>query len=773
MKRSSLALPLALAACLAPHVRGQSPDTDRRPFRPIYESDIPASRQANSAAVSGDPPPSCPVCAAEGEGNCQAADGGFSWSIDRINAGEIITGGIMADDFIANSTTISQFCFSPDFICHNDCGNCICECRNPEGAELPPPDQFSVSFREDGGEDADPNTDPGFPGTLLANSPVGVVPISDKAFATCGSSGWDYSVVFDPPIQGLVEGRRYWVELSGIGKRIRDGIGCEVVIRSSVSGNGWALLEYDLFGTQKWDVNDLHPWKEEGVGQDWPFCINGGLTVPPPMTGACCACDGTCSDGMPWEDCLQSLDIVGGSVNAVGETIGLFFPLQACADIACENIVGSVQGDECSDPVVIEQQPFESTTLKYSNLCATTDGPSVLAACSGFPGENNFPRDREVGNDLWVATNASCDGRIDIDICGGQLDAVMAVYTNGTSTCPHEIGQCPPKEKERVFCTSAECSIGDAPTMGIRARSSCKGGSSDALPCKSDNECPGGTCEGQCFLIRLAGRNGEVGTGQIEIVCGLECFDTSPVVQETIFVKASETNAPSGKQRFLSFSVGDPDIEQAIRVTVASVSNVEQEYLVGSQWWVQQPEPISEAGSSRAPVPGFPSFQAARLGCARFDKNWLEVGVLHVYGEAVFPGASYTVDVIDETSANPLCFSEPVTIDTSVFGDVLTSCEQVPCSPAGDGSNINDVIGTIAGFQSSPEAPSKTRTEMEPSALDLRLNVTDVLVQIAAFQGLPYPFLTCDPATQVCRGGPNNGQTCETDIGCRLELCSQ
>ncbi len=165
----------------------------------------------------------------------------------------------MADDFIANASTIENFCFSPKFHCF--CASCVCNCNAPE--ENPPPDRFFISFHADGGDDDDPETPPGFSGTLRVGSPVGPVTIADKAFQTCcGYRCWDYSVVFDPPIEGLIIGRRYWVELSGVGERYAPGHHCEVIIGSSLSGNGWALYEDDLFGTRRWNINDVLPWKE-------------------------------------------------------------------------------------------------------------------------------------------------------------------------------------------------------------------------------------------------------------------------------------------------------------------------------------------------------------------------------------------------------------------------------------------------------------------------------------------------------------------------------
>ena len=148
-------------------------------------------------------------------------------------------------------------------------------------------------------------------------------------------------------------------------------------------------------------------------------------------------------------------------------------------------------------------------------------------------------------------------------------------------------------------------------------------------------------------------------------------------------------------------------------------------------------------------------------------------GMLHVYAEAVVPGAGYSVQVIGEQCNldDEQDYSEPVILNTAVFGDVLTSCDQTPCTPAGDGVHIIDILGIFLRFGTVPGAPSKTRTEWEPSRLDLLPAITDALTGVIAFQGLPYPFLRCSPSQSWCVGGPNAFQSCVDDSECELALC--
>lgn len=309
--------------------------------------------------------------------------------------------------------------------------------------------------------------------------------------------------------------------------------------------------------------------------------------------------------------------------------------------------------------------------------------------------------------------------------------------------------------------------------------------------------------------------------GGRESALGL-CALSSAVVQETIFVEHLEMDKPNIKGRFLSFSVDDLGAIQAIRIVVKDVTESHHEHLIGSTWWAQPKERVSESGGSRQPLPGFPNIWVSRLGCEPHFEDWngscikgscqgglnasacvnkkcaggpddgntcaqdsdcpgaacstnadCGGGILHVYGEAVVPGAAYTVQVIEEhcNPADENDYSLAVILETAVFGDVLTSCNQIPCTPTGDGAHIIDVLGVLQRFGTQPGAPSKTRTEWEPSLLDLSPAITDVLYGVLGFQGVRYPSLGCSPGSGLCNGGSNANNSCTDDADCQLTPC--
>ena len=824
MRHTRLGFGVILTACFTSSTLGQTAHTEFETARwpsPWVATNAANDARALAAGAGGTVGPVCAAAAADG--NCQAADGSVMWSIDPVNGGAVV-----ADDFIAESTQITEFCFSP---CFAGVGN-VADCADPNGATPPPPARVFVQFLEDGANDSDPETLPGFPGAPLPGSPGFSDPIAASAaeWQGPGSSCWDYSVEFDPPISGMTVGQRYWVELFSPGSRDSEGNGCEVFINGSLSGNGWAMRRDDTFGfTYVYGNNSVHAWKERSEGadlpQDWPFCIDGGLTVPPPMTGACCSCDGTCDDGVAWDACLASSAIdAEGNTFTLTEAVGSYFPTKSCAEIFCDNADTGAPGQDCTDPIIIDHSPFEIGTVDYSNVCAIPDAPVSFSECDG--------EDLLAGNDIWFQATTDTNW-IEIDVCSSQVDIVTSIYTNGTSTCPNELGQCPPDDAERVFCSDQECSSGGfgSPTTGCWARATCLDGPDVGQWCFADEDCTDGTCEPQCFLIRVSGLEGDVGTGQVSVSSfWQDCPISSPVVQETMFVESSGTHEVNKKERFLSFSAGDPGIRQAIWVTVTAVTELHHEYLLGSQWWVQPSRAVSELGTSAEPLSGSRNFSASPLGCAPYYTDWNGVcrdgqcdgglrgascvagagggvcvggpsdgdactvggdcpgescsvttdcggGIVNVYGEAIVPGASYGVVVIAD-GCSPLMNKDdwfmflPTIVTTAEFGDIVSSCTDVLCFPAGDGPNVGDILAAIAGFASSPAAPSKTRTEVEPSRLDFLLNISDVLLRIRAFQGLSYPALRCDVGgTDRCVGGPHAGQPCASNVDCELELC--
>ena len=72
------------------------------------------------------------------------------------------------------------------------------------------------------------------------------------------------------------------------------------------------------------------------------------------------------------------------------------------------------------------------------------------------------------------------------------------------------------------------------------------------------------------------------------------------------------------------------------------------------------------------------------------------------------------------------------------------------CGAPPDGEvAIGVVLAVIGGFSSVAGGAQKRRTDLEPGAPDLLINISDVLVNLLAFGGVPYPF-TPPPGILPC-----------------------
>lgn len=223
---------------------------------------------------------------------------------------------------------------------------------------------------------------------------------------------------------------------------------------------------------------------------------------------------------------------------------------------------------------------------------------------------------------------------------------------------------------------------------------------------------------------------------------------------------------PNIKNRFLSFSVDPLSWPTAIRVTFVDLPQPFEAFN-GTTMWLSEPQPTCEnSGQGRetpidncGPAPGLASrvFQTVQLTCDRalaYYTDWSAVGKIHVFHNAVVSGGIYEVQLISELCTDPVedQFSEPLTISTAVWGDVVRDVTGCP-NGASNGTIdvLGDVVSLINKFSNLNCAPSKSRADLEPGSIDLKINFTDVLQSVRAFQGATYPFT---PTTAPCPATP-------------------
>ena len=255
-------------------------------------------------------------------------------------------------------------------------------------------------------------------------------------------------------------------------------------------------------------------------------------------------------------------------------------------------------------------------------------------------------------------------------------------------------------------------------------------------------------------------------SGFLSLVVAIALFaDTPGAVGQECFVSSSPelTMIPDEHgnpvvlttSRFLIFTAGDPDRIQAVRVSFEDLP-APFDIWNGSQLWLGPTSEVSENGASVVPVAGFPNFKAARLECEPFFTNWAELGAVSVFHEGIVASGLYRIDVIDETCDpdSKAGFSPTLNLATAKLGDVVSTCQTVPCGSPQGSRTVLDVFAILQRFVSSPTSPRKARTEMVPACLDLVTTISDVVQGVNGFQGFDYSDFfvpsTADPCDSPC-----------------------
>ena len=399
-------------------------------------------------------------------------------------------------------------------------------------------------------------------------------------------------------------------------------------------------------------------------------------------------------------------------------------------------LIGPMPTDDCAlAPAVSEG------TFPISNVGATTDGPDEPLMCA-------FSGDTQVASDVWFCYTSSLTSSVHAvtaSLCGSEYNTKIAVYEG--CTCP--------KEASAFECNDDDC-----------------GGPPQSLATFTVNP-------GQGYLIRIGGFAGDQGNGTL-IITGLfgACCTPDGTCQELSFDACLESGgetqaagttcatiscAPpqpqaqliqdvlgdlvdSTKNRVLSFTTGDPGDIQAIRVTFVDLPPPFDAWNDAAMW-VGPPSEISENGASVEPIGGFSNFSAATLRCdAPVFADWNARGVIHVFHEGIVPRGTYRVEAIDvQSSIDEGDFSTSLTLTTAAWGDTIADFSTDPPGPPEGIVNIVDALAVISRFGSVPGSIIKARADLEPSCLDLLINITDVVSSVTGFQGLSYPFEPSDP----------------------------
>ncbi len=202
-----------------------------------------------------------------------------------------------------------------------------------------------------------------------------------------------------------------------------------------------------------------------------------------------------------------------------------------------------------------------------------------------------------------------------------------------------------------------------------------------------------------------------------------------------------------------------PAMVSAIRVRFVNLPSPFDTFN-GQTMWVGQPQEVCENSAQGRSVPpeecaGAPglarrTFMAASLVCdpaEAYYTDWSELGPVHIYHEIIVPGGSYELQTIADGcgvtyDAN---YSAAFPLSAASWGDVVDNCAGCPCGPPDGGVNLADLLSLLAKFGNTDCAPTKTRADLQPAALDFKIDIRDLVGAINAFRAVPYPFVPPSP----------------------------
>jgi hypothetical protein len=231
------------------------------------------------------------------------------------------------------------------------------------------------------------------------------------------------------------------------------------------------------------------------------------------------------------------------------------------------------------------------------------------------------------------------------------------------------------------------------------------------------------------------------GIGELE-----EILTEQDLADFSVVTPLSAEPNPILKNRYVSFT--PPADGSSIRVTVSGLQG-DYAYMNGNSWWVGEPTDVSENSGNIQTTSGFPDFKASRLQCTSFSGPW-GTETIHAFGPEVIPGGQYTFQTISDVCDTDVegNYSTPLNVGTAKWGDSVGNFNGTFWeNPDGSVGIVTDVIAGLNKFSNSLGAPSKTRTDLEPSIPDGRINIADILQNLKAFTGLPY---TLQPLPTLC-----------------------
>ncbi len=236
-----------------------------------------------------------------------------------------------------------------------------------------------------------------------------------------------------------------------------------------------------------------------------------------------------------------------------------------------------------------------------------------------------------------------------------------------------------------------------------------------------------------------------------------ECFESSVPEPDRLDLPG---NPISQKVRYVSFTAGDPDRNQAVRVVFQDLPSPYDTWN-GAQLWVQEPQRHCEGCCGKwVPEPDNPPdygcvlrgieppwYWGADLGCEPLWTEWSQYDVVHVSNEGIIPEGVYDIQVVDDTCWLSIegNYSPALTLSQSTWADAIDNCATFPCGPPDGVTGIVDVTAILDLWKNLPNNIQIARADFEGSPAgdhrtpDQYIGITDVTYCLGAFLGDTYP----------------------------------
>lgn len=676
----------------------------------------------------------CPVCTFQSNELCQFSDGqsGGGFVSDTCVAGCFPNAQArVADDFRAlGDGAVTQVCLEGFYGENNgtfdDCGD--------SGVV----DDFSVRIFEDAG---------GVPGAVLGSVANPTVVAREIAYLDNGGDAI-YGILMDlgDGIGPINSGEVYWIEI--LNRTDPDNGGAETCDFLWVPADDGQGNEYSIQSLgPNYNGKDLE-------FTDMTWCIDIPFDSPDVPTQPCCVCDArVCFEGTA-EQCLQQ----DGAAQ---------FGVLSCEDTTCPETTPQ-ENDNCSGAIAVSDG-----TVAWSNFCAD-DGPTTLNPLNDCEGADPI-----IGSDIWYEYTATCTGPLTIDTCdlqGTEGDTVIAVYTDGSSTCA-----CPNDQTSLLDCNDDDCvftgrgselifdvvegqcllirvgGFETTDTTGILNISCAQPPDVNSLPLNTDPTGPGGAalaCDGGdnngrlCSTCSGGTRNGQPCYDNLGCSGGGTCVANASLCPG---VKADGTTAatcdrpaPWPKARFVTVEAPPSEgVQTAIRLEIVAAPT--NPSIVGQRRWVQSPADFFEGDSL---TPQFGTWKGSALGCDPVFLDWEPVGPVNIYGDEVVPNGVYEVRQGDTTCVQGAdienCLSAPTYIVMGDYGDVLLPLQAGTSLAQPD---IADILAAVDKFLGVPSALTKPRVTQVPAIpkLNTKVDLSDILGIVDSFLGQAYSSTPADP----------------------------